>query len=938
MCIRKRLYSCKTHKFLFVLLLFFCPLFLGFGQTLDAVQYADFESDTFDIETLSNQNEMLLQTNENDTTNIELPADTVPPPPRGNHLDARIEYSSQDSIVFLRDGTVFLHGAGDMTYQNIRLQAEFIRVNMESSILFARGVTDSIGDVIGEPLFSEGGEEYHAQEIRYNLRTGRGYVTNAVTQQGEGYIISRSTKKTESNMLAVAGAKYTTCDNHCNPHFYLYISRGKIKPGEHVVAGPSRLVIADVPIPITIPFGFFPFSTQYSSGFLMPSFMDELNRGFGLINGGYYFAFNDFVDLELRTEFWTRGTWAASATSSYIRRYRFSGNVNVNYRVDVMGERDMPDYRRNQSLNITWSHRQDPRANPFRVLSANVNFMTNMFNQNNIHTYNNPQINSQNTVASSVTLTQRFPNIAPLSIQGGVQVTQVMSDSTIDLQLPNMTVAVSRIFPFRQENRVGRERWFEKIMMSYTGTLENRIRTREDELFSSTFRDWNTGMRHSIPISAVFNVFNHINITPSITYNERWHTSSFQRRWDDATNSVAIDTIYGFNRNFDFNANVTAQTRLYGFYVPSRRIFGDRVDRIRHVMTPSIGIGYSPDFSTDFWGFFGSYIEPDPLGTYPGWREVSYSRFQGTRFGGPGAGQMGNINFRVANNLEMKVRNDRDETGQNPFRIISLIDDFSLSGNYNLLADSMNLSNINATLRFRVNNRTLNLSGVFDPYMYKIDSNGRVYRSRDYTWQHGMFPHFLGTQAAYTLRFDNAWVTRLGERLSRIAGFGEEVQLGNGNGSNGYEDEDTEAPSAVDRRVRTRTRADVDGDGFERVNIPWSLNVSYSVNYRRSGNFNEETMRYRMEFMHNLQLSASVALTQNWRFTGNTSYDFLNREFTQMNINVIRNLHCWTMTASFVPFGRFKSYHFRIGVNASMLQDLKFERQTRGNSNPIVWY
>jgi len=936
MYIRKRLYDCKTRKVLFVLLLFFCPLFLGFGQMLDATQYADIEYDILAVETPSNITDTLFQTNGNDTIDIELLTDTLPPTPRRNdQLDARIEYSSQDSIVFLRDGTVFLHGAGDMTYKNIRLQAEFIRVNMESNLLFARGVTDSIGDVIGEPIFSDGSDEYQAQEITYNLRTGRGYVTNAVTQQGEGFIISRSTKKTENDMLAVAGAKFTTCDHHHNPHFYLYISRGKVKPGEHVVAGPSRLVIADVPIPITIPFGFFPFSTQYSSGFLMPSFMDELNRGFGLINGGYYFAFNDFVDLEVRSEFWTQGTWALSGTSRYIKRYRFSGNVNVSYRVDVAGERDMPDYRRNQSLRISWDHRQDPRANPFRVLSARVNFVAGGFNQNNIHTYNNPQINSQNTVASAITLTQRFPNIAPLSIQGGMDITQTMRDSTIALTLPNMTIAVSRIFPFRQENRVGRERWFERIMMSYTGTLENRIRAREDELLSSTFRDWNNGMVHRIPISAAFNVFNHITVTPSINYTERWHTSSFQHRWDDATNAVVIDTIFGFNRNFDFNANVQAQTRLYGFFVPSRRIFGDRIDRIRHVMTPSVGIGYSPDFSTDFWGFFGTYIRPDPLGEYPGWHEVSYNRFQGTRFGGPSAGSQGNINFSLANNLEMRVRSNRDESES---RIISLIDNFSVQSSYNLLADSMNLSNINANLRFRINNRTLNLSGVFDPYMFKLDSNGRPYRSRDYTWQHGMFPHFLGTQAAYTLRLDNAWFTRLGERLSRIAGFGEEIQPENGNG-NGYEDEDTETPSVVDRRVRTRARADVDGDGFERVNIPWSVNVSYSVNYRRNPrDFNYDRMRYRMQLSHNLQASASVTLTQNWRFSGNTSYDFEAREFTNVTVNVIRNLHCWTMTASFVPFGRFKSYHFRIGVNASMLQDLKFERQTRGNSNQIVWY
>jgi len=877
------------------------------------------------------------QTRDFDRIDNEISTDTIAPTRRrSDALDARVEYSAQDSIVFLSNGTMFLHGAGDVRYTNIRLQAEFIRVNLDSSLIFARGVVDSIGNMVGEPLFSDGGDEFEAREMTYNIRTRRGFVRNAITQQGEGFIISDKTVLRDDDLLAIAGARYTTCENHDDPHFYLRIQRGIVQPGSHIISGPAQLVMLGVPTPVAIPFGFFPFSDTYSSGFLMPSFVDELNRGLGLVNGGYYFAFNDFVDMELRTEIYTRGTWAASLASRYIVRYRFTGNVSVNYREDVMGERDMPDYQRNRSLAVNWTHQQDPRMNPYRTLSARVNFTTSGFNQNNINTYNNPAINSQNTATSSINLTQRFPTIPLLSLSGGMQITQVTRDSTISLSLPNLNIGVSRFFPFKNDNRVGPDRWFERIAMSYSGNLINNITTRQDMILqSSLMRDWQNGMQHRIPITASFQVFNHITVTPAINYSERWHTSSIRRSWDDQTNSVVTDTIFGFNRNFDFNGSVTAQTRIIGFYVPSRRIFGDRVDRIRHVMTPSVGFSYSPDFSDPFWGFWDSYIVPDPMGPYPGWHEVRYSRFDNTRFRGPAAGAQGNINFSLANNIEMRVRNRQDENSeQSTFRIVSLIDNFSVSGSYNIMADSMNLSNINANLRLRLGNRTLNLSGAFNPYMFKIDNNGRVFRSADYTWQHGMFPHFLGTSTSYTVSINNDTFRRLGDRFTRDRRDADETPP-----VVFAEDDDDfdQQPATVDRRVQTRERAEVDRDGFERVNIPFNINISYSLNYRPSNVFNENTMRYKMMFSHSMQLSANVSLTNNWRFSGNTSFDFEARQFTQMNINATRHLCCWTMTASFVPFGRFKSYHFRIGVNASMLQDLKYERRARNSTNPMVW-
>lgn len=444
-------------------------------------------------------------------------------------------------------------------------------------------------------------------------------------------------------------------------------------------------------------------------------------------------------------------------------------------------------------------------------------------------------------------------------------------------------------------------------------------------------------MKHSIPVSASFNLFNYITVTPSFSYNERWHTSSYRKRWDEQRNEVVTDTVYGFNRNYDFSGSISAQTKLYGYYIPIRKLFGDKIDRIRHVITPSIGFSYHPDFADPRWGFYETYIEPDPLGPYPGYKEVSYSKYQGTMYGGPSAGESGSVNFSLANNLEMKLRNDNDTTGKEPFKKISLIDNFSLSGSYNLMADSMNLSTISMNLRLKLGkNKTLNLSGSFDPYMYKLDENGRPYKSGDYTWQHGMFPHFLGTSASYTLTLNNDTFKKLSARLrgedpesetDKQETEGETDPAGNESGK-----------QTVDRRVQRKERAELDNDGYEKLNMPWNVNISYSVNYRPSSDFNYDKMRYRMRFTHSLQLSASLSLTDNWSFSGNTSFDFEAKQFTQMNVNVTRKLHCWTMTANFVPFGYYKSYNFRIGVNASMLQDLKYEKQSRYSSNPVVWY
>ena len=855
--------------------------------------------------------------------------------PKSDKIDAEIVYSAQDSIVLLGNGTGFLHGKSDVKYKNIGLKADYIRVKMDSSMVYAKGRTDSIGKKVDQPVFTEGTTEYESKELTYNLKTKKGFIRQAVTKQGEGYVISDKTKKTSDDILCMTNGKYTTCDNHEHPDFYLDLTRAKVKPGKYIVTGPAYLVIEDVPLPIAIPFGFFPFTDKYSSGIIMPTYQDDLSRGFGLSNGGYYFAINDYMDLELKGEFYTKGTWSINAGSQYVKRYKYRGNINFSYRNDVISEKGLPDYQSTPNLSIVWSHSQDAKANPYFNFSSSVNFATSGYTRSNINTYNNSAINSQNTKSSSVSFTQRFPD-SPFNISGGMSINQRTKDSTISLTLPDLSISMSRIYPFKRKNAFGKERWYEKISMSYSGTVKNQIDTKENKfLHSSLTRDWKNGMQHSIPISATFNLLKYINISPNITYTERWYLQSVNKSWDSNKSVVRTDTLDGFHRVYDFNMGVSASTKLYGFYTPIPAIFGRKVEQIRHVLTPSISLSYRPDFSDPVWGYYGSYTQTLPDVTNPLIKHdqiIQYSHYETSLYGTPGAGKSGVINFSLANNVEMKVRNDNDTTGTNPTKKISLIDAFTVSGGYNMAVDTMQWQIFNASLRIKLGKSySLSLSGSFDPYMYSINNVGNIVRINELRWNHGKFPKFLGTSTSYSYTFNNDTFKKKSKTKKDDSTTSPDQKLPT---------KDDLKSAASGKKDAEKDKKDIakDADGYQKVIIPWSLSINYSVQYANTSVFDTARLEYKMAFTHNLNLSGNISLTTNWKLSATTSYDFKAHQFTYTNVNIIRNLHCWTMTGSMVPFGPFKSYTFRLGVNASMLQDLKYEKHSGYGTNNITWY
>jgi len=854
-------------------------------------------------------------------------------------LEAAVFYTAKDSMVFTSDNMGYLYGDADIKYGEMGIKGEFITMDMDSSVISSTYGLDSVGKEFGYPVFSEAGTEYEMKKVRYNFETRKAFINNVITQQGEGHIVANEAKMNADNSFYMRNAKYTTCDNHDHPHFYLNLSKAKVRPEKDVVTGPAWLVVADVPLfPVVLPFAFFPFTKSYSSGIIMPSYGDEMTRGFYLQNGGYYFALSDYIDLAVTGEIYTKGSWGAGARSNYRKRYKYSGNFNVYYLNTVTGEKELKEvvpeaYSVAKDLRINWTHSQDPKANMYRTLSASVNFSTSRNNHRDLSRLYSREA-SNNTKSSSVNLTQRFPD-SPWSLSATMSINQVSRDSTIAATLPNVSLTMNRIYPLRRKNMVGAERWYEKISMSYSGEFRNSITTKENRFLQSNLvRDWTNGMRHSIPVSATFTLFDYIQLSPSFNYTERWYSGAHKQAWDPiAKRNVAVDTIHGFQRVYDYSTSLSAQTKLYGMYTPWK-IFGDKIQGIRHVFSPSISLNYRPDFGDPKYNFYETYSYKNEYGEDV---EYTYSPYSSMMFGTAPRGQSGSIGFDFKNNLEMKIKSDKDSTG---VRKISLIDDLGISFNYNMMADSMKWSMINSNIRLKLSKSyTLSLNATWDPYIYELDQNGNPRQVDKLRVLNGRGIGKLmntGTSFSYSLNQDT---------FKKLFGRDKEGEEKEGDEQTGeLPDDGTMGENPYDTAERESSfdnteedTGEFDSDGYLKNAVNWNLSFNYSLRYGY-GEFDKSRMEYRGRLTHNFGLSGSVQPTKNWNFTFNTDYNFDMKKFTNINCSLTRNLHCWSMSASFIPIGPYKSYNFTIRANSSLLQDLKYEQRNSPYDRGMDWY
>ena len=860
---------------------------------------------------------------------------------RKNGIDAPVEYTAEDSMTYEgASGLAHLYGQSHVKYQDMDLQSDQIFMQLDSSLVHATGSLDSLGKKFGTPIFKMGSDTYENDTIAFNFKTKKGLISDVYTQQDDGYMTAQLAKRGANGEIYLQHGRYTTCDKD-HPDFYIALSRAKMRPGKDVVFGPAYLVVADVPLPFAIPYGFFPFSKSYSSGFIMPTYGDETSRGFYLRDGGYYFAINDKMDLKLLGEIYTKGSWGLSAASNYRKRYKYSGSFFASYQNTVNGEKNMPDYTKATSFKVQWSHRQDSKANPYSSLSASVNFATSSYERNNLTSMYNPQAMTQSTRTSSVSWSTTFSSIG-MSLSSTFNLNQNMRDSTIALTLPDLNISISRFYPFKRRHAVGKERWYEKISMSYTGQLSNSISTKEDRLMhSSLTRDWRNGMQHSIPISGNFTLFGYLNINPSLTFTDRMYTQKQELSWDEATQTVKRDTLQGFYNVYNWAFSVSASTKLYGMYIPSRKVFGDKIMAVRHVVTPSVSFNYAPDFSASRYGFYKTYQKTDADGNVS---LVEYSPYEGSLYGVPGRGKTGSISMDLSNNIEMKVKSDADSTG---VKKISIIDELGASMSYNMAAEERPWSDLSTRLRLKLTKSyTLNINAVFATYAYEADSVGaRPYIGTHTEYSKGRFGRFKGMSQNLSYTLDNKKVSDLIKWLK-----GERPKRKNDRDSraNRDDDYDTGVETNVDEdmergkhgaRKDNAGKAETDEDGYMAFNLPWSLSLGYGVTMREntSGKFNYDSMRYPYKFTQNLNVSGNLRISDGWNISFSSGYDFENHKISMTTASLSRDLHCFNMSCS-VVLAPYTSYNFSFRCNAATLTDaLKYDKRS-SYSNAVQWY
>ena len=862
---------------------------------------------------------------------------------RKNGIDSPVEYSADDSLTYsAASGLAHLYGNSSVKYQNMDLASEQIYMSLDSNLVHATGKMDTTTHKLtGTPVFKMGSSEYESDTMAFNFKTKKGLISNVYTQQDEGFLTSELSKRGADGEMFLQHGRYTTCDDP-HPDFYLAMSRAKVRPGKDVVFGPTYLVVADVPLPFAIPYGFFPFTKSYSSGFIMPTYGDETDRGFYLRDGGYYFAISDKMDLKLLGEIYTKGSWAVSAASNYRKRYRYSGSFLVNYQNTLSGEKNMPDFTKTTSFKVQWSHRQDQKANPYSSLTASVNFATTSFERNNLNSMYNPQAMTQSIRTSSVGWQTSFSSIG-MSLTSTFNLNQNMRDSMIALTLPDLTITIAPFYPFKKKKAVGDPKWYEKISIAYNGQIKNEINTKEEKiLHSSLSKDWVNGMSHTIPIKASFTLFNYVTVTPQFNFADKTLFRKVNKSWDEASQKEVADTVSGFYNLYNWNLGVNMSTKLYGFWIPNRKIFGEKVQAIRHVITPTVGFTYAPDFSTDRYGYYSTYQKTDADGKVS---LVRYSPYQGGAFSPPGPGKTGVVTFDLSNNVEMKLKSEDDSTG---FKKVSLIDELRAGISYNFAADVRPLSDLSTSLRLKLSKSyTLNLSAIFASYVYEADSVGATPRVSEHQtyWAKGKFGRFQGMSQNLSYTLNNEKVGNLIKWLK-----GEKVEKKGDKGKKKEDDEwDNDVETNIDKDMEKakhgakkgdNAKAETDEDGYMAFKMPWSISLGYGINMSEDTDvkkFNYDTMRYPYKFTQNLNVSGNLRISDGWNISFSSGYDFESQKISMTTASLSRDLHCFNMSCS-VVLAPYTSYNFSFRCNAATLTDaLKYDKRS-SYSNAVRWY
>lgn len=811
----------------------------------------------------------------------------------GTGLDDIIDVKSTDSLQYdLRNKIVYLYNEGDVIYQDMNLKADFMRINMESKEVYAYGKADSLEGkaIVTHPIFEQGESSFTMDTITYNINSKKAKIKGVATQEGDGWLIGSNVKKMPDNTINIRNGKYTTCDETDHPHFYLAMTKAKVIPGKKVIMGSAYMVLEDVPLYFPmIPEAFFPLNTGPKSGILMPTYGEEYSKGFFIRDLGYYFKLSERFDLAVRGGIYTLGSWEASAASRYIKRYKYSGSFNAEYSNIKTGEKGEPDHIQQSNFRLQWTHAQDSKANPGSTFSASVNFATSGYSK-----YSATNINDilQTQTNSSIAYSKNWAG-TPFSMSMNMSVSQNSQTKQLAVTLPNVVFNVARFYPLKRREAVGKARWYEKISMQYTGKLTNSVTADESNIFSKeTLQNMKNGVEHSIPVSASFNILKYINISPSFNYNEKWYFKRQDQQYNPVTNKAELmDPEYGFYRLYNYNASISASTTVYGMYEAKKA--KSKIRAVRHTLTPTVSFSYAPDFSNLKYGY-QKFVQSDSTG-----RMQLYSPYSVNAFGYPSSGQQASMSFSLSQNLEMKVLSKRDTSG---VKKVKLIDELRISGSYNFLADSMKLSTIPISFRTTIfGNFGINLSATLDPY--RVTPQGRRIDKL-------FFPGRIvstGWSFGYTFKSRE---DRSQQAMNDITSIPPEYM-------NPFSDPYGRLDPVLRRQYMAQSYYD--------FSIPWNFGFNYAVNY--SINYvNNGTTGYNKNVTQTIGFNGSINITPKMGITFQGGFDIMERKLTTSSISISRDLHCWQMSFSWIPFGYHKSWSFNIGVKASSLADLKYDK------------
>lgn len=847
-------------------------------------------------------------------------------------LDAEVKYEAKDSMWFdYENKRMYLYGDAKVDYGDISLTAHTIVLDMDSSLAYAHGKVDSAGVESGLPVFKDKSGEYTMREMKYNFDTKKAIIKHIVTEQGEGYVVGQRAKRVDEKTFFMKDAKYTTCSDHDHPHFYLNLTKAKVIPGKKTVTGPAYLVLLDVPLPLAIPFAIIPNTKSYSSGIIMPTYGDESSRGFYMRNGGYYWAANEYFDLKILGDIYTKGSWGLHLASVYRKRYKFNGSFSADFISNVISEKSLPDYSKTNDFSVRWNHSQDSKANPDQTFSASVNFSTSSYNRNNVGNLVNPAVLATNQKSSSISYSRKWPK-NPFRMTMSVLHSQNSRDTSISLTLPDFALSSSkRFYPFKPKKGVtsGNNPIY-NLNLNYSMSMKNSISCKEKDLTfapESFSTMWKNGMRHSVPVTTNVKLLKFFSLSPSFNYTERWYLSKTRKVWDEEQQKIVkLEPEMGFNRAYDFSFSVGTSTKIYTFYRPIRALFGDKVNAIRHVMTPSVSFSITPDFSDPKYGFYDQFEYYDKRNDQV--VKHKYSFYEGYLYGTPGSSKSGRLSFSLGNTLEMKVKTDEDTTG---FKKIPLLESLNFSSGYDMMRDSLKFDNISMSGRTKIFGTSVNFSAQFDPYGIVASPKGQAVRvDRSAIRQNGRLAQFKSASLSFGFQFSPDTFKKK-DKKDEDAEEGED---------DGYDDDwaldaaesDTPTPGAQMGEGQRQSDNSVTDEGYAAFDMPWTLSINYSLRVSQ-GAFKPQVCNYDYKVSQSLNVSGSLSLTSKWKFSLSTGYSFDERKLSQTSIGISRDLHCWSMSFNVVPVGLYKSYSFNIAVSSSILQDLKYEQHSSPRDN-----